>query len=174
MAQDAIQVWMSNARGAEYGFLKAVAYALEQFQHKNNLPLTALVAICNGKPFSNYKIIKGDRLQYAAPLKRIMDKALSEAKLTFKDGSAKWKVASQGGVNADVLATVQKLAEQQVRVQSAMFKEHFPVVKKDDTRDDAAKIAAFKVRAAKFAEEHGLSLSVLAHALTAKDAEPAH
>lgn len=38
-----VSSWASNVRGAEYGFFKAVIYAVEQFKEKNNLPLTALV-----------------------------------------------------------------------------------------------------------------------------------
>lgn len=159
---DPIKLWMSNVRGAEYGFFKAVTYALEQFQEKNNIPLTALVAICNGKPFGSYSILEGDRLQYATPLKRILDKALSDARLTFKDGKAKWKVGSNGGVNADVLETLRMLcALDRVSIRSDVFKEHFPVVKKQVEKTQEEWRAAYAKRLAKMlaeAEQHGVKL----------------
>ena len=31
---DMVQKWVSNAKGAEYGFFKAVEYALDQFAEK--------------------------------------------------------------------------------------------------------------------------------------------
>ena len=34
-----VRAWGSNVRNAEYGFFKALVWALEQFQHKNNAPL---------------------------------------------------------------------------------------------------------------------------------------
>lgn len=128
MSKNLVSAWMSDVRGAEYGFFKAVIYALEQFQEKNNLPLTAMVAICNGKPFQSYKIVSGDRLAYAAPLKRILDKALSDATLTFKDGKAKWKVGPNGGVNTDILGGLRILVagHPNLRINSEPFKKAFP------------------------------------------------
>ena len=74
-----LKSWVSNARGAEYGFFKAVQYALEQFGEKNNLPMYALIAFTNGKKYGGYKIC-GRRVfslkQFSAPLKRILNVAL--------------------------------------------------------------------------------------------------
>jgi hypothetical protein len=130
--RDLVASWMGSVRGSEYGFLKAVVYALEQFEHKNNKPLSAMVAICNGKVFSGYKIVEGDRLPYAAPLKRILAKALSGCDLKFVDGKSKWKVAQNGGVNRDILDGLRVLvaSDRTCSVRSDAFKEMFPVVKK--------------------------------------------
>lgn len=142
-----VQAWMSNVRGAEYGFLKAVVYALEQFEEKNNIPLTAMVAICNGKPFSTYRIVDGDRLQFAAPLKRVLDKALSGCKLTFKDGKAKWKVSANGGVNRDILEGLRVLSASGASIRSQAFKDAFPVVKSKKVKphDEAVEAMAKRI-----------------------------
>lgn len=149
--------WASNVRGAEYGFIKAVIYALEQFQHKNNIPLSAMVALCNGKSFGTYKIVEGDRLAYATPLKRILGKALSDATLTFKDGKAKWKVGANGGVNADVLELLRRLATVPgISIRHESFKTAFPKdATKSKAKKDATKVAKdmFKVLA-----DNGLAL----------------
>lgn len=173
---NAIQTWMSDVRGAEYGFLSAVVFALDEFDKKNNLPLYALISICNGKPFSTYKIIKGDRLTYAAPLKRILDETLSGIKIVFKNDKYSVRAETQGGINADKMTALRNLAEAKTRVQSDAFKAEFPVIKKDDLRSKAEKVNAFKARAQKFAKEHDIDLTTLAAAITAKnDAfEPAH
>ena len=63
---DYVKAWVSNARGAEYGFFKAVEYALEQFGEKNNKPMYALIAFTNGKSFGSYKIC----LLYTSPSPR--------------------------------------------------------------------------------------------------------
>ena len=141
-----ISDWMSHVRGAEYGFFKAVVYALEQFQNKNNLPLTAMVAICNGKTFKNYKIVEGDRLAFATPLKRILAKSLSNATLTFKDGKAKWKVGPNGGVNTEYLEALRILAAQGASIRSQGFKETFPAPEKKAKPVDVNKSAEHVVK----------------------------
>ena len=128
---DYVKVWVSNARNAEYGFFKAVQYALEQFGEKNNKPMYALIAFTNGKSFGRYKIEDGYKLsQFSAPLKRILDKALSDVKFTFKDGKASCKVGKNGGLNNDVLEGVRVLAASKVGVKSKAFAEAFPTIKK--------------------------------------------
>jgi hypothetical protein len=141
-----VLAWASNVRGAEYGFFKAVVYALEQFQHKNNLPLTAMVAICNGKRFGTYKIVDGDRLAYVTPLKRILSKTLDNATLTFKDGKAKWKVGDNGGVNTEYLEALRLLCvgenEGRVSIRSQAFKDAFPAPEKKEPKPVEAMAAA--------------------------------
>jgi hypothetical protein len=165
-----VQTWASDVRSAEYGFFKAVVFALEQFQNKNNLPLTQLVAFCNGRTFNHGKDgqssktvsdrVKGEAKslsQYRAPLKRILDQALSGTKLVFKDGKAKWEVSPNGGVNNDALEAVRMLAAQKCTVKGDAFKDAFPVVKKavkawtDEQREAHAR------RVLKTATEHGMT-----------------
>lgn len=131
MTTDMVQKWVSNAKGAEYGFFKAVEYALEQFGQKNNKPMYALIAFTNGKQFGSYKIEQGYTLtQFSAPLKRILAVALSDVKFIYKDGKAKCKVGENGGLNHDVLEGVKNLAASKVGVKSKAFSDKFPVIKK--------------------------------------------
>ena len=128
---DFVKAWVSNARGAEYGFFKAVQYALEQFGEKNNKPMYALIAFTNGKSFGSYKIEDGYKLsQFSAPLKRILNVALSDVKFTFKDGKASCKVGKNGGLNNDVLEGVRTLAASNVGIKSQAFKNAFPTPEK--------------------------------------------
>ena len=126
--------WISNARNAEYGFFKATLYALEQFQNKNNKPLYAMIAICGGKDFKGYTIEQGYKLtQFNTPLKRILNVALSDVKIRFKDGKASVKVGENGGVNADIVQALRNLAASKVRlgVKSQAFENAFPRIEKE-------------------------------------------
>jgi len=124
-----VSTWISNARNAEYGFLKATLYALEQFQEKNNKPLYAMIAICGGKPFKGYKIENGYKLtQFNTPLKRILKLALSDVNIRFKDGKASVKVGENGGVNADIVQGLRTLAASNVGVKSEAFENAFPKI----------------------------------------------
>lgn len=171
--RDLVASWMASVRGSEYGFLKAVIYALEQFEHKNNKPLAAMVAICNGKPFSGYKIVDGDRLPYAAPLKRILAQALSGCELRFIDGKAKWKVSENGGVNRDIIECLRVLvaSDKTCSVRSAAFKERFPVVKKTVSKSalEVAQARAALIR--KWCSEAGFDRKVMAAMI---EHEPSH
>jgi len=157
---DMVQKWVSNAKGAEYGFFKAVVYALEQFGEKNNKPLYALIAFTNGKQFGSYKIEQGYTLtQFSAPLKRILNVALSDVKFTFKDGKAKCKVGDNGGLNHDVLEGVRTLAASKVGVKSKAFSDAFPVLtasKPEKTRDE--KREQLIKYMTKFAKDNGFTL----------------
>jgi hypothetical protein len=124
---DHVKNWVSNARGAEYGFFKAVQYALEQFGEKNNLPMYALIAFTNGKKYGGYKIEDGYSLkQFSAPLKRILNVALSDVKFTFKDGKAGVVVGDNGGLNREGLEKVSMLAASKSAVRSTAFDNAFP------------------------------------------------
>jgi hypothetical protein len=158
---DYVKAWVSNARGAEYGFFKAVEYALEQFGEKNNKPMYALIAFTNGKSFGSYKIEDGYSLsQFSAPLKRILNVALSDVKFTFKDGKASCKVGKNGGLNHDVLEGVRVLAASKVGVKSQAFKDAFPAVaaaKVEKTRDQKREQLINYMT--KFAKDNGFTLA---------------
>ena len=124
---DPVNDWIVNARNAEYNFFKTVLYALEQFQNKNNKPLYAMIAFTNGKSFGRYKIEQGYTLtQFKTPLKRILDKALSNVTFRFKDGKASVKVGENGGVNAEYVQGVRNLAASGVGIKSDSFDRDFP------------------------------------------------
>ena len=151
MSTDQVQKWVGNARNAEYGFFGAALYALEQFQEKNNKPVYALIAFTNGKKFGSYQIEEGYSLtQFKTPLKRILDKALSDVKFVFKDGKAKVKVGDNGGVNADVVRAMRELSDLhngKIGVKSEHFTEMFPTVKAEPKAFDPSTWAERAVKA---------------------------
>ena len=127
-----VSIWAGNARNAEYGFFNAVLYALEQFQNKNNKPLYAMIAICGGKDFKGYKIEQGYKLtQFNTPLKRILNVALSDVRIRFKEGKASVKVGENGGVNADIVQGLRTLSASKVGVKSQAFETAFPKIVKE-------------------------------------------
>lgn len=139
--------WAGDVKGAEYGFIKAVVYALEQFKEKNNKPLYTMVALCNGKPYVGRRgIVPKDKLVYAPALKRIVDQALSGLTLEYsvKTQDFKVKAASpQAGLNGDVLETLRMLAViPNMSIRHEQFKKHFPkpeAVKKQRAAEAVAK-----------------------------------
>jgi len=145
---DHVKNWVSNARGAEYGFFKAVQYALEQFGEKNNLPMYALIAFTNGKKYGGYKIEQGYSLkQFSAPLKRILAVALSDVKFTFKDGKPGVKVGENGGLNREGLEKVAMLAAANCGLRSTAFDDAFPKPEKPVKEFDATAWAERNVKA---------------------------
>ena len=172
---DYVKAWVSNARGAEYGFFKAVEYALEQFGQKNNKPMYALIAFTNGKSFGSYKIEDGYKLsQFSAPLKRILAVALSDVKFTFKDGKASCKVGKNGGLNHDVLEGVRTLAASKVGVKSDAFKAAFPVLtaaQPEKTHDQ--RVEQLHTYMAKMAKEMGVSFAQVQAMASAKPTQAA-
>ena len=145
---DHVKNWVSNARGAEYGFFKAVQYALEQFGEKNNLPMYALIAFTNGKKYGTYKIEEGYSLkQFSAPLKRILAVALDDVKFTFKDGKPCVKVGKNGGLNLEGLQKVAGLAASNCAIRSTAFDDAFPKPEKPVKEFDAMAWAERNVKA---------------------------
>lgn len=129
--EGALQKWLSNARSVENNFFGVVVYALEQFQKKNNTPLTALVAITSGKEWKGFKLPNGavGVTQFKAPLQRILAKCLVNSTLTFKEGKAKWKVTHNGGVIGDELDKLRQLVNDGLTAKSKKFAEVFPAAK---------------------------------------------
>jgi hypothetical protein len=145
---DHVKNWVSNARGAEYGFFKAVQYALEQFGEKNNLPMYALIAFTNGKKYGGYKIEQGYSLkQFSAPLKRILAVALSDVKFTFPEGKPKVEVGKNGGLNREGLEKVAMLAASNCGLRSSAFDDAFPKAAKPPKEFDATAWAERNVKA---------------------------
>lgn len=165
-----VRSWASNVRGAEAGFLKAVVWSLEQFQHKNNAPLAEMVALCAGKTLKGFKTLEGEKLaQFNVPLRLILSHVLADTKLTIKDGREKFVVGANGGVNSDRLEALRMIVAQGLTVRSDAFKSAFPkVVKEAAPKDDAAIREQFLKYAAKFAKDHNLSVDTLRHMLDAK------
>ena len=145
-----VKKWISDARNAEYNFFKTVVYAVEQFDNRNNIPLLAMIAFCNGKEFGSYKIEQGYSLtQFKTPLKRIMDQVLSDVTIRYKEKKAKVKVGENGGVNHDKLEGLRTLAASQVGIKSDSFDTYFPRAEKkvaeyttEKAQDAASKLIA--------------------------------
>lgn len=146
---DHVKNWVSNARGAEYGFFKAVQYALEQFGEKNNLPMYALIAFTNGKKYGGYKsAVQGYSLkQFSAPLKRILAVALNDVEFTFPEGKPKVEVGKDGGLNREGLEKVTLLAASKCAIRSEAFDKEFPKPEKPEKEFDAIAWAERNVKA---------------------------
>jgi len=156
----AVNTWASNARTAEYTFLKTVQFAIEQFETQNNLPLYKLIGFVDGRKVNDIKTQEGYKLkQFATPLKNIMTKTLSNVKITFKDGKGKAVVGQNGGVNKDMLEALRVLTASKLGPNSKEFKEVFGPTKKPTPEFDC------KVWAAKEADKNPELLSVKIAAL---------
>jgi hypothetical protein len=177
MSENMVSKWASNVRGAEYGFIKAVIYALEQFGEKNNKPLYTMVAICNGKSYDRFKIVQGDRLAYATPLKRILAQALSNVTFTYKEGQFKCKVGENGGLNRDMLEALRMLATVPgMSIRHEKFKEMFPAIAKEKKdKEHAVKVSDAANKIAKLLKSEGLVMGDVTDLVRALMAvEPAH
>jgi len=134
---DEVQTFLSNARGAEYGFVGAAFYALSQFEKKNNKPLYALIAFTNGKKFGAYKIEEGYSIsQFSVPLKRMIAATIVNTSFIYKDGKAAVRATKKGepmGVNTATLENLRELLDLHngsLGIKSAPFQAMFPVAKK--------------------------------------------
>ena len=155
-----VNSWASDARMAEYNFLKTVQFALEQFETKNNLPLYKLVGFVEGRKIEKIATVEGYRLkQFATPLKNVMAKTLSNVKITFKNGKGNAKVGENGGINKDMLEALRVLAAQKLGPNSKEFKKTFGPEKKPTPEFDC------KVWASKEADKAPELLAVKVAAL---------
>ena len=169
---DAIQKFASNARGAEYAFLPAVAYALEQFRNKNNLPMYRMIAFVNGKTFTSDEgkaiaVVSGGEqgaklTEFATPLKRVLNRALSDVQFKTVKGKMRAVVGDNGGVNGDVLNEITdllKLYNNRVSARGDAFKSMFPAPvrekKEKSLQEQQTQLANYLT---KFAETHKISL----------------
>lgn len=119
--------WASDVRGAEYKFLGVVRHALEQFNAGNHTELAKLLCITHGKKSGIVKVVEGDRLKYAAPLKRVLKRAFINVDARFdgkKKAGVSFKVEGNGGVDCDVIETLRVLGS--IRVDDKRFKAEFP------------------------------------------------
>lgn len=127
-----VATWASDVRNAETKFCPIVADCLEQLNNGNSTDLAKLLCITHGKKSGIIKVIEGERLQFAAPLKRVLAKALENVEFKFdstKKSGVKFKVGDNGGARTDMIQALRVLGA--ARVQSKAFKETFPTVKKD-------------------------------------------
>jgi len=125
-----VATWGSDVRNAETKFCGIVADCLEQLNNGNSTDLAKLLCITHGKKSGIITVIEGEKLQYAAPLKRVLAKALEGVEFRFdpkKKSGVKFKSSDNGGANTDVIQALRVLGA--ARVQSKAFRDTFPTVK---------------------------------------------
>ena len=125
-----VATWGSDVRNAETKFCGIVADCLEQLNNGNSTDLAKLLCITHGKKSGIITVIEGEKLQYAAPLKRVLAKALEGVEYRFdpkKKSGVKFKSSDNGGANTDVIQALRVLGA--ARVQSKAFRDTFPTVK---------------------------------------------
>ena len=125
-----VATWGSDVRNAETKFCGIVADCLEQLNNGNSTDLAKLLCITHGKKSGIISVIEGEKLQYAAPLKRVLAKALEGVEYRFdpkKKSGVKFKSSDNGGANTDVIQALRVLGA--ARVQSKAFRDTFPTVK---------------------------------------------
>lgn len=164
--------WASNVRGAEYNFLPVVVNAFEQFNKGNTTEIAKLLCITNGRKSGIIKVIEGDLLQYAAPLKRIMAKVFEGVEVKFnskKKSGVDFKMSDNGGANTDQIEGLRVLGK--VRVTSKAFKKAFPVVKKETDPKTPEQIREqFWNYMEKFSKDTGLPMAQVKAIASAKQA----
>lgn len=123
--------WLSNARSVENNFLEVVFYCLRQFRNRNYAPLTGLIALTSGKEWRGLKLAAGNTgvTGFKAPLSAILSQVLVDAKLTFKDGKAKWVVGHNGGMDERAMQALYELKQAGVTCRGKRFKDAFPAKK---------------------------------------------
>lgn len=174
---DAVTSWLSGAKSAEYGFFLAVYVALDHFTNGNRDPLAKLLTVCNGKKAKRIRNVEGQKLMFAAPLKRILQHCLANvgAKAdASKDFGIAWTVPANAGVNHDKAELVKALAQGGESPRGKTFRDVFPPLANATTKEktEAELLAAKKAALAKWCDDHGIKLEVLAHTLTAKEGQP--
>lgn len=191
-AMDDVSAWLSDAKSSEYGFLKAAYMAIVQFEKGNRDPLAKLLTVTQGKKAKRLRIIEGNKMVFAAPLKRLCQVILPNVKAKHNPGSdfgMQWTVDKSANTPVDMekLDVLRQLAgvdsegkwdrDNAVSPFGKNFKEAFPAfVKEGPTKTEGEIIKAKAESLRKWAEKEGIKLDYLVYALTAKpqNEEPAH
>ena len=126
-ASNHVETFISKSRGAEYGFFKSAKQALENFEHKNNLDLYRMAAYTNGKKFGKFKADATGK-RFNAPLKRILEKALPNVSLVFKEGKCAIKIDDplDPALLANAIAALGMLAASKTTIKDKAFDDAFP------------------------------------------------
>jgi hypothetical protein len=128
-----INAWALSARSADQKFNATVAYALEQFENGNHSELAKLICVTKGKTCKGIKVIDGERLPFAAPLRRILEKAFVGVTMKFDKnlplGVKFTKNGDNAGIDSEVVEALRVLGKQTYR--SEAFKKAFPAPQKN-------------------------------------------
>jgi hypothetical protein len=127
-----VKDWGSDVRNAETRFFPMVADCLEQLNNGNSTDLAKLLCITHGKKSGIITVIEGERLKFAAPLKRILAHSLENVEFRFdekKKAGVRIKVGDNGGASTDRIQALRNLGK--ATIASDAFKKAFEVIKKD-------------------------------------------
>jgi len=125
-----VKAFLSNARGAEYGAIKALIAAAECMQDGNTDPMSKMLAVCNGKLAKRLKIIEKAKMTYANPIRNVLYAA---GLVQGKKGQYVWDKSKDFGVtwnlddytfDQEIINTLKVLATSMMS--SKEFKEAFP------------------------------------------------
>lgn len=182
--------WAQNAANLHRNFMGAVHTAVVQYLSGNTTNLGILLAVTHGIPNGLVPVTDKARMEFAAPLKRILSHTLPE--LEYKRDKTKkvgLKIAMGAAPDGDKLASLRKFAEDFTNYKSDKVKECFPAaVRKVSAKDAEATREAAQKKAptiAKAAEQQGHDPVAYLEALReqinaeiailkAKKGEPAH
>jgi len=127
-----VKAFLSNARGAEYGAIKALIAAAECMQDGNTDPMSKMLAVCNGKLAKRLKIVEKAKMTYATPIRNVLYAAgLVQGKKG--KGQYVWDKSKDFGVtwnlddytfDQEIINTLKVLATS--LMSSKEFKEAFP------------------------------------------------
>lgn len=126
-----VKEWGNDVRGAETKFFPMVADCLEQLNNGNSTDLAKLLCITHGKKSGIITVIEGERLKFAAPLKRILAHSLENVEFRFdekKKAGVRIKVGDNGGASTDRIQALRTLGK--ATITSKAFKEAFPTAEK--------------------------------------------
>lgn len=126
-----VKDWGSDVRNAETRFFPMVADCLEQLNNGNSTDLAKLLCITHGKKSGIITVIEGERLKFAAPLKRILAHSLENVEFRFdekKKAGVRIKVGDNGGASIDRIQALRNLGK--ATIASKAFKEAFPAPEK--------------------------------------------
>lgn len=130
----AVENWLSNVRGAESGFFKAVHSAMLEARDKGNWnDLARLLCVVNGKKAKRVKVIEKERLPFAVPLKNIMEHVLNGVSFKYdpeRDYGVKFSKKDNWGFDDDKILALDLLSVQKLTIRSEAYKKAFPKIEK--------------------------------------------
>ena len=153
--------WAENAANLHRNFMGAVYTAVTQYLAGNTTNIAILIAVTHGIPNGLVPVTDKARMEFAAPLKRILSHVVPE--LSYKRDKTKkvgLKISTKASVNPDKLGELRVFAEASTNYKSDKVKAAFPAAERkvseksrDQTREAAQKQPA-KIASAAVAQGH--------------------
>lgn len=126
--------WAEKAASLHKDFLGAVHTAIVQYGKGNTTNLAILLAVTHGMPNRLVPVADKARMEFAAPLKRILKHiapGLEYKKDKAKAAGVKVTFDADTPINADLLDKLQAFSFDQLSYKSDKVKEAFPVAEKE-------------------------------------------